>query len=106
MNKVVTKHNGKVVSKEELDKLMPPKPDWLEGPAMTANTYTETDPLISEGCGVHRTQVGEAREMIRRHNIVGAQVLESGQVRFTSRRARREFLSRRGLHDNDAGYSD
>jgi len=106
VNKVVTKHNGKVVSKEELDKLMPPKPDWLEGPAMTANTYTETDPLISEGAGVHRTQVGEAREMIRRHNIVGAQVLESGQVRFTSRRGRSEFLKRRGLHDNDGSYGD
>lgn len=106
MNKVVHKYNGKVVSKEQLDKLFPPKEDWLEGPPMTANTYTDHDPLISDGCGVMKEQVGEAREMIRQHNIVGAAVQDNGQVRFTSRRARKEFLARRGLVDNDAGYSD
>lgn len=104
MNKVVHKYNGKVVTKAELDKLMPRKK--LEGPAMTANTYTEHDPLVSEGCGVMKHQVGETREMIRRHNIQGARVRDSGQIEFTSRRARSEYLKRRGLVDNDAGYSD
>jgi hypothetical protein len=106
MSGIVLKYKGRVVTKEELDKLFPPKDDWLEGPPMTANTYTEHDPLISEGCGVMKEQVGEAREMIRQHNIVGAAVHDNGQVRFTSRKARREFLARRGLHDNDGGYSD
>lgn len=104
MNKVVHKYNGKVVTKAELDELMPRKK--LEGPAMTANTYTEHDPLVSEGCGVMKSQVPETREMIRRHNIAGAQVHDNGQVRFTSRRARKEFLALRGLRDNDGGYSD
>jgi hypothetical protein len=104
MSGVVHKYNGRVVTKEELDELMPRKK--LEGPAMTANTYTEHDPLISEGCGVMPSQVGEARQMIREHNIAGAQVHDNGQIRFTSRRARKEFLSRRGLVDNDGGYSD
>ena len=104
MNKVVHKYNGKVVTKAELDKLMPRKK--LEGPAMTANTYTEHDPLISEGCGVMPSQVGEARELIRQHNIAGAQVRDNGQIQFTSRKARKEFLARRGLVDNDGGYSD
>lgn len=106
MSKVITKYNGKPVTKEQLDQLMPPKEDWLEGPPMTANTYTEHDPLISDGCGVMRSQVGEARKMIREHNIVGAKVMDNGQVRFTSRRARKEFLARRGLRDNEAGYGD
>lgn len=106
MSKVLFKYKGQIVTREELDKLLPPKEDWLDGPAMASNTYTEHDPLISEGCGVMKSQVGEAREMIRQHNIQGAAVHDNGQVRFTSRRARKEFLERRGLKDNDGGYSD
>ena len=106
MSTIVRKYNGKAVTKEELDKLLPPKKGWLSGPAMSANTYSEHDPLISEGCGVMKSQVGEAREMIRRHNIIGAEVHNNGQIRFTSRRARKEFLARRGLVDNEGGYSD
>jgi hypothetical protein len=106
MSKIVLKYKGRVVTKAELDKLLPPKEDWLESPPMTANTYTEHDPLISEGCGVMKSQVGEARAMIRQHNIVGAAVHDNGQIRFTSRRARKEFLARRGLVDNEASYGD
>lgn len=104
MSGVVRKYNGKVVTKAQLDKLMPPKK--LEGPSMTANTYSEHDPLISEGCGVMKAQVKETREAIRQHGIQGASVHDNGQIRFTSRRARKEFLAMRGLHDNDAGFSD
>lgn len=103
---VVHKYKGKVVTSEELDKLMPRKADWLESPSMAANTYTEHNPLISEGCGVMRAQVGETRQLIEKHRIQGAAVLDSGQIRFTSRRARKEFLAMRGLVDNDGGYSD
>lgn len=106
MSKIIRKYNGMEVSKGELDTYMPPKKDWLEAPAMVADTYSEHDPLISEGCGVMKAQVGEAREMIRRHNIQGAAVHDNGQIRFTSRRARKEFLARRGLLDNDGSYGD
>ena len=106
MSKIVQKYNGRVVSQKELDKLMPPKKNWLDGPAMVADTYSEHDPLISDGCGVMKSQVGETRELIKRHSIQGAAVHDSGQVQFTSRRARREFLAMRGLRDNDGGYSD
>lgn len=106
MTRIVSKYNGRVVTKEELDKLLPPKKDWLEAPPMVADTYSEHDPLISEGCGVMKAQVGEAREMIRRHNIQGAAVHDNGQIRFTSRRARKEFLAMRGLVDNEASYGD
>lgn len=106
MSKVITKYKGKVVTKEELDKLFPPKEDWLDGPSMASNTYTEHDPLVSDGCGVMKSQVNETRELIRKHGIVGAAVHENGQIRFTSRRARREFLAMRGLRDNDGSYGD
>jgi len=80
--------------------------DWLEAPPMVADTYTEHDPLISDGCGVMKNQVADAREAIRVHGIQGASVLNNGQIRFTSRRARKEFLSMRGLHDNEGSYGD
>ena len=106
MSKIVSKYNGRAVTQEELDKLLPVKEDWLAGPPMTANTYTEHDPLISEGCGVMKSQVGLTRELIKRHSIQGAAVHNNGQIRFTSKRARKEFLAMRKLVDNDGGYSD
>jgi len=96
--------NGKEVTREQF--LADVNDDWLSAPPMIANTYTEHDPLISDGCGVMRKQVPETREMIRQHSIQGAQVLNNGQIRFTSRRARKEFLHRRGLVDNDGSYGD
>ena len=106
MGKILRKYNGREVTQEELDKLLPPKKDWLSAPPMVTDTYSEHDPLISEGCGVMKSQVKEAREMIDQHNIQGAAVHNNGQVRFTSRRARKEFLTRRGLLDNDGSYGD
>lgn len=106
MSKIVRRYNGKAVTKEELDEVLPSKPDWLEGPPMVADTYSEHDPLVSEGCGVMKSQVGEARDMIRQHSIQGAAVHDDGRVQFTSRRARKEFLARRGLVDNDGSYGD
>ena len=96
--------NGKKVSREEF--CAGAKRNWLAGPPMTANTYTEHDPLISDGCGVMKAQVGETRDLIRRHGIRGAAVLNNGQIRFTSRRARRDFLRMRGLHDLDGTFGD
>lgn len=106
MSKIVRKYNGKKVTKEELNAVLPPKKNWLDAPPMATDTYSEHDPLISEGCGVMKAQVGETRELIRRHNIQGAAVHDNGQVRFTSRRARKEFLAQRGLLDNDGSYGD
>lgn len=106
MSKIVHKYKGKEVSEAELDRLVPRKADWLERPAMAANTYTEHNPLVSDGCGVMKSQVGETRDLIKKHRIQGAAVMDSGQVRFTSRRARKEFLRMRGFRDLDGGYGD
>ena len=96
--------NGKEVTREDFTQ--GGNPNWLESPVRASNTYTEHDPLISEGCGVMKSQVGETREAIRYHGIQGAAVHNNGQIRFTSRRARKEFLAMRGLVDNEASYGD
>jgi hypothetical protein len=106
MSTVKYKYKGKFVTEQELENLVPRKPDWLEKPAMAANTYTEHNPLVSDGCGVMKSQVGETRDLIKKHGIQGAAVMDSGQVRFTSRRARNEFLRMRGFRDLDGGYGD
>lgn len=104
VSKVAYVLNGKPVTKDEF--CAGGKDDWLTAPPMAANTYTEHNPLISDGCGVMKSQVQETRDSIRQHGIQGAAVLDNGQIRFTSRRARKEFLRMRGLVDNEAGYSD
>jgi len=96
--------NGKKVSRDEF--CAGARPNWLAAPPMTANTYREHDPLISDGCGVMKSQVPETREAIRQHGIQGAAVLDNGQIRFTSRRARKQFLRMRGLVDSDGSYGD
>ena len=102
MSRVTYCVNGKEVSREEFTEGVP----WSVEIPMTSDTYTEHDPLISDGMGCMKSQVPEMREMIRKHGIQGAQVMDNGQIRFTSRRARKEVLERRGLVDADGGYSD
>ena len=112
MSKIVHKYNGKVVTKAELDKVLPPKEDWLSGPAMTANTYTEHDPLISEALGVVKSQVAEMRKTLEKEKIPGVAILDNGQARITSRRGRNELMKlyekMRGnkYHDIDGGFGD
>lgn len=96
--------NGKEVTREEFR--AGSKSDWLQGASMSASTYSEHDPLISEGVGCMKSQVPELRAEIRKHGIVGAQVKDNGQVVFTSRRARKELLRVRGLIDNEGSYGD
>jgi hypothetical protein len=76
------------------------------GAPMVSNTYRGHDPLISDGIGCMKSQVGEMRDMIRRHGIQGVTVKDSGQLEITSRRGRKDLLRRRGLVDNDASYGD
>jgi hypothetical protein len=101
---MIYRKNGVVVSREEF--LEGAKSDFLEAPFNTANTYRDHDPLISEGLGCMKSQVGEMRETIKRHNIKGVTVRDSGQLEITSRRGRRDLCRVRGLADADAGYGD
>ena len=112
MSGLVRRYNGKVVTKEELDKLLPPKEDWLVAPAMTANTYTEHDPLISDALGVMKSQVHKMRRTLEKEKVQGVSILDNGQARITSRRGRNQLMKLlteiRGnkYHDIDGGFGD
>lgn len=96
--------NGKEVTREEFSRI-PPK-DFLSAPFMTAHTYRDHDPLVSEGLGCMKAQVPEMRDVIRKHRIQGVTVRDSGQLEITSRQGRRELLRVRGMCDNDGCYGD
>jgi hypothetical protein len=96
--------NGKPVSREEF--LKGANDDFLKAPALASNTYSAHDPLLSEGLGCMKSQVKDLRDVIRKHNIQGVQVKESGQLEITSRRGRKELLAVRGLVDSDGSYGD
>lgn len=96
--------NGKEVTREEFSQH--PKRDWLAGPFMTANTYRDHDPLLSDGIGCLKAQVPELRQVIRKHGIQGVTVRDSGQLEITSRQGRRDLLRVRGMVDNDGSYGD
>ena len=110
MSEIRRKYNGRFVTEEELDELLPRKP--LDGPAMAANTYSEHDPLISDALGVMKSQVKDMRATLEREKIPGVAILDNGQARFTSRRGRNQFMSlleqMRGnkYHDIDGGFGD
>ena len=112
MRRIRRKYNGREVTKEELDQLLPPRKDWLDAPAMTANTYSEHDPLISDALGVMKSQVPEMRRTLEKEKVQGVAILDNGQARITSRRGRNHLMKllteMRGnnYHDIDAGYGD
>lgn len=76
------------------------------GAPMRANTYRGHDPLISDGIGCMKSQVGEMRRVIEAHGIQGVRVRDSGQLEITSRRGRKQLLKVRGFHDADGSYGD
>lgn len=96
--------NGKSVTKEEWDAV--PGAGISSGVPMGTVAYREDRPLISDGPGVFSYQVQETRDEVKRRNIRGVRVRDNGQIEFTSRRGRKEFLKMRGLHDNDGSYGD
>lgn len=110
MSKVAYILNGKEVTAEEFR--AGAKSDWLDGPPMTSNTYTENDPLISDGLGCMKKQVPAMRQMIESEGIQGVQIMDNGQARITSRRGRNQLMKTlseiRGYnyHDIDGGYGD
>lgn len=104
MNEIKFKINGKEVSAEEFSKGA--NREWLKNRTLLPNTYRAHDPLISDSIGCMKHQVPEMREVIRKHNIKGVQVRNSGQLEITSRRGRKELLNVRGLVDADGCFGD
>ena len=77
-----------------------------EGIPMGTAAYSDSSPLVSEGLGCMKSQVPEMREDIRKHNIKGVRVLDSGQLEITSRRGRAKLCRMRGKCDAEGGYGD
>jgi hypothetical protein len=82
--------------------------DAADGRLSSCKTYSESDPLISEGLGCMKHQVPEMRRAVERHGLTGVRVRDNGSVELTSRgdAGRRGLLRMRGLVDNDGGYGD
>jgi hypothetical protein len=112
MGGILHKYNGRIVTQEELDRLVPKKADWLSKPSMASRTYTEHDPLISDALGVMPRQVADMRKTLESEKIQGVSILDNGQARITSRRGRNELMrlyeKMRGTkyHDIDGGWGD
>lgn len=97
--------NGKEVTREEFT--ANPSDDWLKpGGLAIPNTYRAHDPLMSDGIGCMKSQVPELREVVRKHNIKGVTVQDSGRLEITSRQGRKELMRVRGLCDNEGCYGD
>ena len=62
--------------------------------------------LVSDGAGVHPSQVKEFREDLSNHGFTGVSFKDNGDCVFTSRKERSRYLRHRGLHDRNGGYGD
>ena len=63
--------------------------------------------LVSRGAGVHSSQAAEFNQAARRAGISGVYYdPKTGNAHFSSRKARRLELARRGINDRDGGYGD
>lgn len=71
-----------------------------------ATTYNSGKPLKSRGLSCHSTQADEFREMYKQHEIQGVDVAPDGTHYFTSRKARKQVMKVRGVHDHNGGYGD
>ena len=61
-------------------------------------------PLVSEAAGVHPSQIGEAKELIRRKAGVDCQFTSDGNPIFTSMEHRRKCLRAMGYQDKLSYY--
>ena len=93
--------NGRKVSATEFHENGPVGGTGLP---MTNKAYSGANPLLSEGLGCMKAQVPEMRQEIRKRNIQGVKVRDSGKLEITSRRGRKQVCKMRGLVDNDGGY--
>jgi hypothetical protein len=68
--------------------------------------YSEARPLLSVASGVPKHMTQELRDFVKERKLKGVEVLDTGEVQFTSRSGRKEYLKARGMIDNDGGYGD
>ena len=87
MSKVIRTYNGKAVTQEELDKLLPPKDDWLDAPPMIGRACRSNKPRISESMGVLPSQVNAERKKLQerkdRGELTGVNIRDDGSIEYT-----------------------
>ncbi len=103
MRKHKLKLNGKEVAPDEFHR---GGAIGGEGIPMSTNTYSDANPLVSEGLGCMKSQVDKYRETIRREGIQGVTIRDNGQAVIASRQGRAKLLTLKQQHDNDGGYGD
>lgn len=113
MRKIIQKYNGKVVTKEELDKVLPPKEDWLTGPPMIGTACRTNKPRVSESMGVMPSQVAEERVKLQalkdRGLLTGVSIRNDGAVEYSCNgdQGARGWQRYRGNKVNlDGGWSE
>ncbi len=113
MSKVVLKYKGREVTKAELDKLLPPKKDWLVAPAMVGTACRTNNPRVSESMGVMPSQVPEERAKLQalkdRGLLTGVNIRNDGAVEYSCNgdQGARGWQRYRGNKVNlDGGYGD
>lgn len=87
MNKIVRKYNGKTVTQEQLDQLLPPKKGWLKGAPMIGTACRTNKPRVSESMGVMPSQVAEERIKLQalkdRGLLTGVSIRNDGAVEYS-----------------------
>ena len=100
------KINGETVTREEWDAQKRADFDFDGTCPIGTVAYSDSQPMISEALGCMKSQVGEMRDNIKKRNIRGVRVLDSGQLEITSRQGRKELNAMRGTCDLEGGYGD
>ena len=110
---IVRKYNGRPVTKEELDKLLPPKEDWLAGAPMIGTACRTNKPRVSDSMGVMPSQVAEERQKLQalreRGLLTGVNIRDDGAVEYScnGEQGAIGWQRYRGNKVNlDGGYSD
>jgi len=113
MRTTVFKHNGKEVTKAELDALMPPKDNWLEGAPMISRACRQNNPRVSESMGVMPSQVSAERVKLQGFKdsgeLTGVNIRDNGSVEYTCNgdQGATGWQRYRGNKVNlDGGYAD
>jgi hypothetical protein len=92
------------VTEEAYRAANPPKP--LEaGDEVLSQSTSAWDDFRSEALAVHPSQVKEANERSKRHNL-GVKYDAKGFARIPDRASRKRLMRLEGVHDNHAGYGD
>ena len=63
-------------------------------------------PQVSSVAGVHPDQVASHRNSIKNKRVRGVEVLDNGDIKWSDRKARKDYMEAFKLFDKCAGYGD